>query len=58
MKAIDIVIIAVIVLILGLVTFFLYRSKKKGVKCIGCPSGTSCSGKCGNCSGECHCNDT
>ena len=57
MKPVDIVVLAVIVLLLGLVCFFLYRSKKKGVKCIGCPDGSSCSGKCGSCSdgGCCEC---
>ena len=58
MKAIDILILALIVLILGSAVFFLRRAKKKGVKCIGCPDSSTCSGNCGNCSGTCgHCNE-
>lgn len=55
MKLIDIVIIAVIALILGLVIFYIHRAKKKGIKCIGCPSGGTCSGNCAGCSGGCGC---
>ena len=56
MKAVDILIIAVIVLILGSAIFFLRRAKKKGIKCVGCPDSSTCSGNCGNCSGSCgHC---
>ena len=56
MKAVDILIIAVIVLILGSAIFFLHRAKKKGIKCVGCPDSSTCSGNCGNCSGSCgHC---
>ena len=51
MKLIDIVILAIIVLILGAVIFYICKTKKKGVKCIGCPSGTKCEGCSGNCGG-------
>lgn len=54
MKAIDYIIIAVIAIILGLVIFYIRRAKKKGVKCIGCPNGATCSGKCGGCSNPCN----
>ena len=51
----DFLIIALVVLIVGLAGTYIYRSKKKGVKCIGCPDSGTCSGKCGNCSGcNCH----
>ena len=53
MKAVDILIIAVIVLILGSAIYFLHRAKKKGIKCVGCPDSSTCSGNCGNCSGTC-----
>lgn len=46
----DILIIAVIALIIGLVIWYVIRAKKKGVKCIGCPNGATC-GKTGGCSG-------
>ena len=49
MSLIDYVIIAVVVAILGLAAWYIRRAKKKGVKCIGCPSGGTCSGKCAGC---------
>ncbi len=51
----DIVIIAVIVLIIGSAAFYIYKAKKSGKKCIGCPDSGSCQG----CSGgtDCHCQD-
>jgi len=46
----DYIIIAVIVLIIGASAFAIYRSKKSGKKCIGCPdSGTCPSSKQGTC---------
>ena len=50
----DILIVAVLVVVIGLAAWYLIRAKKKGVKCIGCPSGASC-GKsgCGGCNGQC-----
>lgn len=52
----DFIILAVIVLIIGFAARYVYKAKKRGVKCIGCPDGGSCSGNCsGNCSGSCSC---
>ena len=51
MSIADILVLLGIAAILGLVTFYILRQKKKGVKCIGCPSSGSCSGKCSGCSG-------
>ena len=39
----DLLIIAILAIILGVAGFYVYRSKKSGRKCIGCPSGGSCS---------------
>lgn len=47
----DYIIIAVIVAVLAFAGWFVYRSKKSGKKCIGCPDSCACSG--GNCSGGC-----
>ena len=49
----DIIIIAVIGLILGLAAGYIYKAKKSGKKCIGCPDSGSCSGNCGGCSCGC-----
>ena len=49
----DIIIIAVLVVIIGLAGLYVYKAKKSGKKCIGCPDGSSCSGSCGSCSCGC-----
>ncbi len=49
----DIVILLVIVFILGLAGGYVYKARKKGVKCIGCPDAKTCSGNCAGCSGAC-----
>lgn len=53
MRAIDYAVIALIVLILGLAVWFIFRAKKSGKKCIGCPDSGSCSGHCSACAGGC-----
>ena len=45
----NVIIIAVVLLIVGLAALYIYKAKKKGRKCIGCPCGGSCSGQCGSC---------
>ena len=45
----NILVILVAAAIVGLAARYLHKQKKQGVKCIGCPSGCSCSG----CSGCC-----
>ena len=53
----DIVILAVIALIVGGAGLYIYKAKKRGAKCIGCPSAKTCSGKgkppCNGCSCNC-----
>ena len=49
----DVVIIAVLVLILGAAIFYMYRAKKSGKKCIGCPDAGSCGADKGGCSCGC-----
>ncbi len=52
----NVIIVAVLVLIAGLASFYIYKAKKSGKKCIGCPEGSSCSGSCSGCGGACaHC---
>ena len=45
----DLIVMGIIALILAGAGYAVYRSKKSGRKCIGCPSGGSCSGCSGNC---------
>jgi hypothetical protein len=46
----DLLIIAILAAVLGGAGYAVYRSKKSGHKCIGCPSGgcAGCNGNCGN----------
>ena len=55
MGPVDYVIIAVIVLIVAVAAWSIYKAKKSGKKCIGCPDSGACSsGNCGcGCSGCC-----
>ena len=50
---INLILILVLAAMIGGAGLYIYKAKKKGVKCIGCPSGKSCSGKCGSCEGCC-----
>ncbi|MBO5733493.1 MAG: FeoB-associated Cys-rich membrane protein [Clostridia bacterium] len=38
----NIALIAAIIIIVGLAAFYVYKAKKSGNKCIGCPDGCSC----------------
>ena len=53
----DLIIVAVLALICGSAAIYVYRAKKRGAKCIGCPSAKTCSGKgkppCDGCSCNC-----
>ncbi len=51
MNPVDYVVIGVILLVLGVAALCIYRSKKSGKRCIGCPDSGSCSGNCGSCPG-------
>ncbi len=51
----DIIIVGVIILCIGGAALYIYRAKKSGKKCIGCPDSSSCGqkGRCNGCSGAC-----
>ena len=42
----NVIIIAIMVVIVALAGFYVYKAKKSGKKCIGCPDSGSCSGGC------------
>lgn len=47
-------IVIILLVILGLAGYYIYRSKKSGKTCIGCPHSGSCnSGKSGGCNCGC-----
>lgn len=45
----DIIVGGIVLLALGVAIAYIVKEKKKGVKCIGCPSG----GNCAHCNGGC-----
>ncbi len=45
----NIIIILIVLLIVGLAILYIYRSKKNGRKCIGCPDSKNCNGNCSSC---------
>ena len=47
----NIIIAAIIILIVGAAGLYVYKAKKSGQKCIGCPDSKTCSGHCASCSG-------
>ena len=49
MNPLDFIIIAVIALAVGAAAFYVWRAKKRGQKCIGCPYCDSCGSKKGSC---------
>ena len=49
----NLIVLIILAVIIGCAIRYIYKAKKHGVKCIGCPDGTSCSGKCSSCSCGC-----
>ncbi len=47
------IVIVILAAVLGLAGRYVYRAKKRGAKCIGCPDGVKCSGGCAGGSGNC-----
>ena len=47
---IDYIVIGILAVIIAAAAFYVYKAKKSGKKCIGCPEGCACSrGGCGSC---------
>jgi len=49
---INFVIVLVIMLMVGGALAYIRKEKKRGVRCVGCPDGGTCGGKCSGCSGN------
>jgi len=55
----NLIAVAVLAVILGLAGGYVYKSRKRGVRCIGCPDAVACaankggSSACGGCTGNC-----
>ena len=53
----DLILTLVIVVIVGAAVVYIVKEKKKGIKCIGCPSAATCpSANEGKCKGGCQSN--
>lgn len=48
----NFIVIAIVVVIIGLAAFYVYKAKKSGKKCIGCPDSGSCNCGCSGCPSE------
>lgn len=47
------VIVIILLCIVAGIVYYLYKAKKRGETCIGCPYAKQCGGKCnGGCNGE------
>ncbi len=44
----DIIIIAILLGLSAMSIIYIYRAKKRGSGCIGCPYSKQCGGKCGS----------
>ena len=49
----NLILIAIIAAIVGLAGLYIWRQKKKGSKCIGCPYGSACCKNTENGGGGC-----
>ena len=45
----DYIIIAIVLAVLGFAGWYIYRAKKSGQKCVGCPHSKECGSNC-----QCH----
>lgn len=52
MTLVDIIVILVIAAVVAGISIYLYRAKKRGERCIGCPYAKQCSAGGGNCRSE------
>jgi len=52
---VNLILILVLAVIIGGASLYIYRAKKSGVKCIGCPSAKTCGGNCSGCASGCPC---
>ena len=51
----DIIVIAILAVILGAAVRYIYKAKKNGAKCIGCPASKTCGKSENNSDSKCCC---
>ncbi len=49
---VNVIAILILAVILGIAIGYLYRAKKRGETCIGCPYAKQCGGKCSSCQSQ------
>ena len=50
----NLLVIGIMLVLVGAAVLYIWKEKKKGTRCIGCPSAGCCSGKgCGNTKESC-----
>ena len=51
----NLIVFVIVAVIVGGAGTYIYKEKKKGVKCIGCPAGKKCGACCEGCAsrGDC-----
>lgn len=45
----NIIVILIVAGIVALAGGYIHKSKKRGIKCVGCPNGATCGGCCSGC---------
>lgn len=54
----NFVVVGILFAIVGAAVLYIWKEKKKGTRCVGCPSAGCCSsGGCENMKVECKCNN-
>ena len=43
----NFIVVVILLAIIGAIVWYLWRAKKRGEKCIGCPYARQCGSKCG-----------
>ena len=52
----DLIVVGILFVLVGAAVLYIWKEKKKGTRCIGCPSAGCCSGKgCANREASCKC---
>lgn len=50
----NLIVGVILAIILGAAIYYIYKEKKKGVRCVGCPYAGECAAKAAGSSCECH----
>jgi len=51
----NLIVFVIVAVIVGGAGLYIYKEKKRGVKCIGCPAGKKCGACCEGCASRSSC---